>query len=99
MVERVVKTTSGDEGKPILRIGSLIALLPLLVAACSDDSGEKGVSPGPLRRPGRLRRAGVPNLERLFFVVKAKQTPNLLGSAMQTNRWHTVDTLTGRYHL
>lgn len=26
-----------------------------------------------------------------FFVVKAKQTPNLLGSAMQENRWHTVD--------
>jgi hypothetical protein len=26
-----------------------------------------------------------------FFVVKAKQTPNLLGAAMQTTRWHTVD--------
>jgi hypothetical protein len=26
-----------------------------------------------------------------FFVVKAKQTPNLLGAAMQVNHWHTVD--------
>jgi hypothetical protein len=26
-----------------------------------------------------------------FFVVKAKQTPNLLAAAMQINHWHTVD--------
>jgi hypothetical protein len=26
-----------------------------------------------------------------FIVVKAKQTPNLLGAAMQVQRWHTVD--------
>jgi hypothetical protein len=26
-----------------------------------------------------------------FVVVKAKQTPNLLGAAMQVQRWHTVD--------
>jgi hypothetical protein len=26
-----------------------------------------------------------------FFVVKAKQTANLLGAAMQVKRWHTVD--------
>ena len=26
-----------------------------------------------------------------FIVVKAKQTPNLLGAAMQVKRWHTVD--------
>lgn len=26
-----------------------------------------------------------------FFVVKAKQTGNLLGAAMQVKRWHTVD--------
>lgn len=29
--------------------------------------------------------------QKAFFVVKAKQTPNLLGAAMQQSRWHTVD--------
>jgi hypothetical protein len=31
------------------------------------------------------------NGRKCFFVVKAKQTPNLLGAAMQTTRWQTVD--------
>lgn len=31
------------------------------------------------------------NDRKCLFVVKAKQTPNLLGAAMQTTRWQTVD--------
>lgn len=31
------------------------------------------------------------NGRKSLFVVKAKQTPNLLGAAMQTTRWQTVD--------
>lgn len=29
--------------------------------------------------------------KKALFVIKAKQTPNLLGAAMQVPRWHTVD--------
>lgn len=34
---------------------------------------------------------GAINDRKCLFVVKAKQTPNLLGAAMQTTRWQTVD--------
>ena len=50
-----------------------------LIWVCIDTGGDCAALLGAIHDRGA------------FFVVKAKQTANLRGVAMQTKRWHTVD--------